>query len=101
VTPHLPKHLATLDKFHKWTKSLFGKAEPCFSCKHHVRVDGSVEINRGGMRLLCNNDGTFSLYDHSQGAVIAICVFECTLERALMEGLKWAIQRKFYDTYPS
>ena len=97
--PPTEKHLATLAAFHKWTKSLFGKAEPVFSCKHHVQPNDMVEINRGGMRLLCNNDGTFSLYDYSQGAVMAICVFEKTLERALMEGLKWAIQRKFYDTY--
>ncbi len=96
-----PQHLATLAAFHKWTKSLFGKAEPCFSCKHHIHPSGQVEINRGTMRILFYDTGDIALFDHSQGTNMVVLVGKYTLEEILMAGLKWTIQRKFYDTYQS
>ena len=93
------KHLATLAAFHKWTKSLFGKAEPCFSCKHHIHPSGEVEINRGTMRLEFHDNGFIRLVDHSQGMCVVVMYAKESLESILMAGLTWAIRRKFHDTY--
>lgn len=99
--PPTKQHLATLDKFDRWTRTLFGKASPCFSSKHHVLPGGSVEINRGGMRLVFGNMGGITLYDYSQGCQMVVMSSGDGLERTLMAGLTWAIQRKFHETYPS
>lgn len=98
--PPTDQQLATLDKFHRWTKSLFGKAEPCFSCKHHVQPDGMVQINRGSMRLQLHQNGSASLYDYSAGCCVVVLTRQ-PLEEVLMAGLTWAIRRKFHESYPS
>ena len=97
--PPTDKQLATLDSFHRWVKSLFGKSKPCFSCRHHVRQDGLVEINRGEMVLSMRDNGTFAIYDIAGGMRLVVCEGAEKLEEALMAAFSWAIRRKFHDTY--
>lgn len=92
------QHIQTLTKFNQWTKSLFGKASPCFSSKFHKELNGNFTINRGQM-LIEFGEKTIRLIDKARGANIVVCHGVMTLEEALMSGLTWAIRQKFCDTY--
>lgn len=80
-------------KFREWTVKTFGPT-PIFDCRTHPDRHGNTLIDAGNMAL--STDGAYWYLLPINSAVF---LRGKTLEDCLLEGLQYAIERTFINTY--
>ena len=90
-----PQQLEIIKKFRNWTLETFGPV-PLFDCRTNDDAHGNTIIDIGNMHLSHDGKEWFLLPIDS-----AVYLRGETLEKCLLEGLQYSIERSFINTYPT